>query len=252
MKQWRRVALPNVFTLGSIFCRVSANFYCIDGFNSLTGDPGRAPWLIIAAALLDCIDGKIARFSQGATTFGVELDSLADVISFGVAPAVLVYTLRPFGDITWVLCLLFLMCGAIRLARYNVMTFRQVDRINQEKDNFMGLPIPVAAIAVASYVIFCWDRWEELHMEGPFMGFLLLLSLLMISPLSYRTLPSLAFKSKWSILKLIIMGGALGVLIWNPQVTIFPIVLLYIFSGIAAWGIHIIRHDEDIALSVEE
>ena len=84
------------------------------------------------------------------------------------------------------------------------------------------------------------------------MGFLLLLSLLMISPLSYRTLPSLAFKSKWSILKLIIMGGALVVLIWNPQVTIFPIVLLYIFSGIAAWGIHIIRHDEDIALSVEE
>tara|TARA_B100000029_G_scaffold515076_1_gene620403 strand:+ start:14717 stop:15475 length:759 start_codon:yes stop_codon:yes gene_type:complete len=252
MKQWMRVALPNVFTLGSIFCGVSAIFYCIDGFNSLTGDPGRAPWLIIAAALLDCIDGKIARFSQGATTFGVELDSLADVISFGVAPAVLVYTLRPFGDITWVLCLLFLMCGAIRLARYNVMTFRQVDRINQEKDNFMGLPIPVAAIAVASYVIFCWDRWEELHMEGPFMGFLLLLSLLMISPLSYRTLPSLAFKSKWSILKLIIMGGALGVLIWNPQVTIFPIVLLYIFSGIAAWGIHIIRHDEDIALSVED
>ena len=252
MKNWVRVALPNVFTLGAIFCGVSAIFYCIDGFNALTGDPGRAPWLIIAAALLDSIDGKVARYSQGATRFGIELDSLADVISFGVAPIVLVYTLKPFGEITWVLCLLFLMCGAIRLARYNVMTLRRVERINQEKDNFMGLPIPVAAIAVASYVIFCWDRWEELHLEGPFMGFMLVLSILMISPLSYRTLPSLAFKSKWSILKLIAIAVALVALVWNPQMTIFPIVLLYILSGIAAWGVHMVRHDEDMALSVEE
>ena len=150
MKNWVRVALPNVFTLGSIFCGVSAIFYCIDGFNALTGDPGRAPWLIIAAALLDSIDGKVARYSQGATRFGIELDSLADVISFGVAPMVLVYTLKPFGEITWVLCLLFLMCGAIRLARYNVMTLRRVERINQEKDDFMGLPIPTSSSASSS------------------------------------------------------------------------------------------------------
>ena len=127
-----------------------------------------------------------------------------------------------------------------------------MEQINQEKDNFMGLPIPVAAIAVASYVIFCWDRWEELHLEEPFMGMLLLLSILMISPLSYRTLPSLAFKSKWSVIKLIVIAVALVALIWNPQLTIFPIVSLYILSGIAAWGIHIVRHDEDVALSVEE
>ena len=204
-----------------MFCGVSAIFYCIDGFNTVISDPGRAAWLLIAAALLDGIDGKVARISQGTSRFGVELDSLADVISFGVAPMVLVYTLKPFGDLTWVPCMLFLMCGAIRLARFNVMTHRRVSDLGEsrgyDKEDFLGLPIPVAALAVAAYVIFCWDRWEELHMEGPFMGLVVLLSVLMVSTVPYQTLPSLAFRSVRSILKLMIWFGAVMAVVIDPN-----------------------------------
>jgi CDP-diacylglycerol--serine O-phosphatidyltransferase len=252
-----RFTLPNLFTLGSIFCGVSAVFYCIDGFNAATGDPARAAWLIIAAALLDGIDGKVARFSQGTSRFGIELDSLADVISFGVAPMVLVYTLKPFGDLTWVPCLLFLMCGAIRLARFNVITNRRVSELGEgrgyEKEHFLGLPIPVAAIAVSSYIIFCWDRWEELHMQGPFMGLVVLLSLLMVSTVSYQTLPTLAFGSIRSVLKLAVWLAAVVAVVINPQLMSFPMVLLYIFSGIATWLLHAARPDEEeVAVPVEK
>ena len=252
MKQWIRITLPNLFTLGSIFCGVSAIFYCIDGFNTVISDPGRAAWLLIAAALLDGIDGKVARISQGTSRFGVELDSLADVISFGVAPMVLVYTLKPFGDLTWAPCMLFLMCGAIRLARFNVMTHGRVSDLGEssgyDKEDFLGLPIPVAALAVAAYVIFCWDRWEELHMEGPFMGLVLLLSVLMVSTVPYQTLPSLAFRSVRSILKLMIWFGAVMAVVIDPQLMSFPMVLLYIFSGIFMWVLHVVKQDEDVAL----
>lgn len=256
MKQWVRITLPNMFTLGSIFCGVSAIFYCIDGFNDMIGDAGRAAWLIIAAALLDAVDGKVARFSQGTSRFGIELDSLADVISFGVAPMVLVYTLRPFGDLTWLPCFLFLMCGAIRLARFNVMTNRRVDDDGEErgyeKEDFLGLPIPVAAISVAAYIIFCWDRWEELQLEGPFIGLVILLSLLMVSTVPYRTLPKLAFDSIRSVLNLVIWIGAVVAVVVDPKVMTFPMVLLYVLGGLVMWAVQFGRNDEDIVMPVEE
>jgi len=256
MKRWMRMTLPNIFTLGSIFCGVSAIFYCIDGFNEMIGDPARAAWLIIAAALLDAIDGKVARFSQGTSRFGIELDSLADVISFGVAPMVLVYTLRPFGDLTWLPCLLFLMCGAIRLARFNVITNRRVDDMGVdrgfEKEDFLGLPIPVAAIAVASYIIFCWGRWEELQLEGPFMGLVVLLSLLMVSTVCYQTLPKLAFDSGRSVLNLVAWIAAVIAVVVDPKLMAFPMVLLYVFSGIVTWVVQIGRQDDEVVVPVEE
>lgn len=256
MKQWIRMSLPNIFTLGSIFCGTSAIFYCIDGFNEAAADPARAAWLIIAAALLDAVDGKVARFSQSTSRFGIELDSLADVISFGAAPMVVVYTLKPFGDLTWAPCLLFLMCGAIRLARFNVITNRHVNQVGEErgyeKDDFLGLPIPVAAISVASYIIFCWERWEELHMEGPFMGLVILLSFLMVSTVSYQTLPTLAFDSVRSVLKLMVWLVAVAAVVIDPKTMSFPIVLLYVFSGIAVWLMHMGRDEEEIAFPVEE
>lgn len=256
MKRWMRFALPNLFTLGSIFCGVSAVFYCIDGFNEITGDPRRAAWLIMAAALLDAIDGRVARFSHGASRFGIELDSLADIISFGVAPMVLVYTLKPFGEWTWIPCFLFLLCGTVRLARFNIMTNNRLAQLGEsrgyEKEDFLGLPIPVAAISVASYIIFCWDRWEELHLAGPFMLLVVLLSFLMVSTVPYQTLPSLAFDSVRSVLKLIVWLAAAAAVCINPQVMSFPLVLVYVFSGIVMWLVHAVRQDEEVALPLEK
>jgi phosphatidylserine synthase len=121
-----------------------------------------------------------------------------------------------------------------------------------EKENFLGLPIPVAAITVVSYVIFCWDRWEELHMGGPFMGLVMLLSVLMVSTVSYQTLPALAFSSIRSALKLMIWVGAMIAVIADPQTMSFPIALLYIFSGIAVWVLSVIRQDEESVVPLEK
>lgn len=256
MKTWMRFTLPNMVTLGSLFCGVTAIFYCIDGFNATSGDPARAAWLIIAAALLDGLDGKVARFSKGASRFGIELDSLADVVSFGVAPMVLVYTLKPFGELTWLPCVLFVMCGAIRLARFNVMTNRRVsdngDQRGYQKENFLGLPIPVAAIAVCTYVIFCWDRWEELHMPGPFMALVAVLSALMVSTVSYQTLPGLAIGSIRSALKLMVWLAAVVSVVIHPQLMAFPVVLFYILFGIARWAFALIRTENGLVASVED
>ena len=256
MKTWMRFTLPNLVTLGSLFCGITAIFYCIDGFNATMGDPARAAWLIIASALLDGIDGKVARYSKGSSRFGIELDSLADVISFGVAPMVLVYTLKPFGELTWVPCVLFLMCGAIRLARFNVITNRRVsdigDQRGYQKENFQGLPIPVAAIAVCTYIIFCWDRWEELHMPRPFMGLVVLLSALMVSSVSYQTLPGLAVGSIRSALKLMVWLAAVVSVVIDPQLMAFPVVLFYVFFGIARWAFALIRSEDELVVPVED
>lgn len=249
MKQWARLAFPNLFTLGSIFCGVASILYSIDGFNENTSDPARAAWLIIAAALLDAIDGKVARFSHGTSRFGVELDSLADVISFGVAPTVLVYMLKPFGHWTWAPGFFFLMCGAVRLARFNVLTNRRLTLLGEgrgfEKEDFLGLPIPVAAISIASYIIFCWDRWVELHLSGPFMFLVGLLSVLMISTVPYQTLPKLAFDSVRSVLKLVVFLAAVMAVCINPQFMAFPIVLLYVLFGVFAWLVQLVREEEE-------
>lgn len=256
MKQWARVAFPNVFTVGSIFCGVASILYSIDGFNELASDPVRAAWLILAAALLDAIDGKVARFSHGTSRFGVELDSLADVISFGVAPAVLVYMLKPFGHWTWVPCFFFLMCGTVRLARFNVLTNRRLAVLGEErgaeKEDFLGLPIPVAAISIASYIIFCWDRWEELHLSSPFMLLVGLLSVLMVSTVPYQTLPKLAFDSIRSVLKLVVFLAAATAVCLDPQLMSFPIVLLYVLSGVFAWLVQLVREEEVAGMPIED
>ncbi|MBI4553445.1 MAG: CDP-diacylglycerol--serine O-phosphatidyltransferase [Candidatus Latescibacteria bacterium] len=256
MKRWARVAFPNLFTLGSIYCGVASILYSIDGFNGTAGDPARAAWLIIAASLLDAIDGKVARFSHGTSRFGVELDSLADVISFGVAPAILLYMLKPFGHWTWVPAFFFLICGTVRLARFNVLTNRRLAGLGEgrgfEKEDFLGLPIPVAAISIASYILFCWDRWEEVHLAGPFMFLVGLLSVLMVSTVPYQTLPKLAFDSVRSVLKLIVFLAAVTAVCIDPQLMSFPIVLLYVLFGVFVWLVHLVREEEEVAVPIEE
>ncbi|MGC9329694.1 MAG: CDP-diacylglycerol--serine O-phosphatidyltransferase, partial [Candidatus Hinthialibacter sp.] len=136
--------LPNLFTLGNIFF----GFYSI--ISSISGSFVRAAFVIIIAGFFDVFDGKIARATNSSSKFGVEFDSLADLVSFGVAPGVLVYlwALKPLGRIGWLGAFLFLVCGALRLARFNV----QIDVVSS--DRFVGLPIPCGAAMLASTLIF--------------------------------------------------------------------------------------------------
>ncbi|SVC68033.1 uncharacterized protein METZ01_LOCUS320887, partial [marine metagenome] len=109
-----------------------------------------------------------------------------------------------------------------------------------------------AAIAVASYIIFCWGRWEELQLEGPFMGLVVLLSLLMVSTVSYQTLPKLAFDSGRSVLNLVAWIAAVIAVVVDPKLMAFPMVLLYVFSGIVTWVVLIGRQEDEVAVPLEE
>ena len=135
--------LPNLFTLGNMLC----GFYSI--ISTIEGRFHHAAVAIFIAALADGLDGKIARLTKTCSRFGVEFDSLADLVSFGVAPALLIYiwALRPYQRVGWLAAFLFVICGALRLARFNVQVY------TSENKYFTGLPIPAAATTIASFVL---------------------------------------------------------------------------------------------------
>ena len=135
--------LPNLFTTGTLF----AGFYGI--ISTMNGGYYVAAWFILVSAIFDVLDGKVARLTGTTSRFGVEYDSLADLVAFGVAPGLLMYSwaLKPFGKLGWLAAFLYVVCGALRLARFNV----QVDTV--ESKRFLGLPIPAAASMVASCVL---------------------------------------------------------------------------------------------------
>ncbi len=214
--------LPNLVTAGGIF----AGFYAI--IAATDGHFDRAAWFILLAAIFDGLDGKIARLTGTSSKFGVELDSLADVISFGVAPGVLLYlwALRPFGKLGWLAAFLYVICGALRLARFNV----QVSTV--ESRRFIGIPIPAAACIVATCVLLFY----ELGGTGTIKMFsmvvlVFILAFLMISNVKYLSLkdPELFKRQPFTILV-----GAIVILIVvvaKPEVMLFLVGMAYLVSG---------------------
>jgi CDP-diacylglycerol--serine O-phosphatidyltransferase len=144
--------LPNLFTLSAIFC----GFYAIvlSGTNPTPDDLYRASLLIIFSMFFDMIDGRVARLTRTQSAFGMEIDSLADVVSFGVAPALLVYTwsLHALGAVGVFACFSYVACGAIRLARFNVLSTDTSGRPKKPSKYILGLPIPGAAGILVSLV----------------------------------------------------------------------------------------------------
>ena len=132
--------LPNLFTTGTLF----AGYYSI--VSAMNGQYEKAAWFILIATVFDGLDGQVARMTNTTSRFGVEYDSLADLVAFGVAPGLLMYSwaLTTFGKLGWLAAFLYVVCGALRLARFNV----QVETV--ESKRFVGLPIPSAAWMVAS------------------------------------------------------------------------------------------------------
>jgi CDP-diacylglycerol--serine O-phosphatidyltransferase len=174
---------PNLLTAGNLF----AGFYAIVTAMNLHFE--RAAVAIIIAAFMDGLDGKIARMTGTSSRFGVEFDSLADLVSFGVAPALLVYIweLKAFPRIGWVAAFLFVACGALRLARFNVLAARG-DKASHRF--FTGLPIPLAAGALVSVVIAHYRHYgapTDPSTHAPIAVGVALLSFLMVSTVRYRT-----------------------------------------------------------------
>lgn len=215
--------LPNTLTL----CGMLLGFFSI--LASLKGNYLHASWAIIFATVFDGLDGWVARLTHSTTRFGIELDSLSDLVAFGVAPAVMMYkwALYPFGRIGWAAAFLFLACGALRLARYNVQMG------SAESKSFTGMPIPGAAIIVATLVIFYHEMWNSLPGRNYFILLLTFsLAVLMVSTLRFHGAKELDFRRRKPFWILVAIVVVLTIILIHPPVALFIFAMIYLIAGI--------------------
>jgi len=214
--------LPNFFTSMNIFC----GFYAI--ISSVNVRFTAAGVSILIAVVFDSLDGKIARATNTTSKFGVEYDSLADLISFGLAPGLMIYlwALKPLCRIGWLAAFLFLICGALRLARFNTQTG------SVDSNYFVGLPIPAGAGMNAVIVLFC-HRFGMSNNVNPILIFIIMntLSFLMVSTIKYNSFkkPELFKKMNFNVLV-----GAVIIFIFiaaEPSIALFLMGLIYVISG---------------------
>ncbi len=218
--------LPNLFTTGNMFF----GFYSM--IMSLKGDFTMAAYAIIGAAVFDTLDGRVARLTQATSKFGMEYDSLSDLISFGVAPSMLLYlwALKPFDRIGWLACFLYMACGALRLARFNVQA------ASVEKKYFQGLPIPMAAGIVATSITACGHLEINPEKNIWILGMTILLAFVMVSTFRYRSFKEFDFRERKPFFALIIGLCVLIFIAIRPEVNLFLAFITYACLG-AFFGI---------------
>lgn len=236
MKNIRGI-FPGFFTMGNMLCGFLSILYSLDG------DAVHAAWLVILAGFFDALDGKIARFSKSASQFGTELDSFADLVSFGIAPAVILYSFKfsYLGKWGWILGFVFILCGAFRLARFNLQSR------SEEIRYYMGLPIPVAAITLTGYLLFCYELWGELRYLEFLIAMVVIFSGLMVSGFEYDTFPRFSLNTRKNKIKLLYIFVAFVAILVRPRLVIFPLGLIYVISGIGREVyrlVHIERKDK--------
>jgi CDP-diacylglycerol--serine O-phosphatidyltransferase len=197
--------------------------------SSLKGDYIYASYAIIIGMIFDGLDGWVARLTNSTTKFGIELDSLSDLVAFGVAPSVLLYkwSLFPFNRIGWAAAFLFMACGALRLARYNVQMG------STESKAFTGMPIPAAATIVSSLVIFYHEVWNTTPGKNYFILLLtVVLAVLMVSTLKYHGAKEIDFSRRKPFLVLVAIVVVLTLVVMHPPITLFIFAMIYLFGGI--------------------
>ena len=221
------VLLPNGFTLLNLFLGVFAIVSASRGHYEAAGT------YIVLGGVADAIDGRVARATRSGTRFGAELDSLVDAISFGLAPAMLMF-FAVFNQQSWdwIWCFLFTMCAVLRLARFNV------EQAGRAKTHFNGLPSPMAGLTLATYY---WFRESPLYqttllsdLPWPVMlRFIMVgLAFLMISQVRYAAVPLIGYKSFREILGTLIVIGTLVGVIFLPKDFFFPALMAYVLWGV--------------------
>lgn len=220
--------LPSVFTIGNMVL----GFYAI--VLALRSDYRLAVLCVFAAAFLDSLDGRLARVTQTASEFGREYDSLADVITFGVAPAFLVYSwgLYELERVGWILPLFYLVSTATRLARFNVQT-KVLD-----KRFFVGLPAPAAAGALGSILYFADERpFGDIGLVAHvvLLGATVVLGLLMVSTFRYYSFKELDPRRRWSFRVALPMAAVLLLILLNPAWFFLGVTVAYAISGPLLW-----------------
>ena len=220
--------LPNLFTVSSIFCGV---YSIILSGGEPTGDNFyRAAVAIFFGSFFDAFDGRVARLTRTQSDFGVELDSLADVISFGVAPAILVYkwALAGMGIGGIVISAIYAACGAIRLARFNVLAHAE----SGTQRYFVGLPIPLAAGMLVSLVI-ALRGLRAPETVWPIAVLVLVLAFLMVSTIRYRTFKEAGLNPRTLLIFLLVIAVGVAVAIrGRPSLVLLVYFSFYILLGI--------------------
>jgi len=214
--------LPNMFTTLNIFC----GFYAI--ISSVSGNFKIASFSILIAVIFDALDGKIARATHTTSRFGVEYDSLSDLISFGLAPALLIYywALVPLGKLGWLAAFMFMACGALRLARFNANEGKVAS------DYFQGLPIPAGAAMNSVTYLFL----SRLGLDGNISPWLLLIQLyilafLMVSSLKYESFKKAELFTKMRFQSLVGFILVFVLIVYAKSIALFIIFLMYVLSG---------------------
>jgi len=240
-----RAVIPNFFTILNMF----SGFMSI--LSSADKDYASAAWLIILAAIFDTLDGMMARLTKTSSEFGVELDSLSDLVSFGVAPSFMIYrlglhTLGPIGTLSSAMVMVF---GGLRLARFNIQL------VGFDKQYFKGLPIPSSAIVISSFVLSFYNRamgaLDTDMMVLPIIA--VSLSLLMVSTVRYDTIPKFSRRAiRQHPLKFAVFMISLIIIIVTLGKALFWLFVLYIFGGLFRWVIEHVKalfsppkHDEE-------
>jgi CDP-diacylglycerol--serine O-phosphatidyltransferase len=214
--------LPNLFTSGSLFC----GFYAI--IAAFNANFLYAAVAIAIAVIFDGIDGKVARLTKATSRFGVEYDSLSDLVAFGVAPAILVYAwaLRPYGKFGWLAVFLYVACGALRLARFNV----QVDTV--ESRYFRGLPIPGAAGLIVATIFLCYRLGVRGDGSNLFILLMIyLLAFLMVSNIRYPSFKHLELLKRKPFSTLVAIVLFLVVVVAEPAIVLFILAAVYLLLG---------------------
>jgi CDP-diacylglycerol---serine O-phosphatidyltransferase len=221
------IVVPSLFTLFNLFFGIWSMVL------ASRGEFYRAGWYIFFAGVLDALDGRVARLSKTGTRFGAELDSLVDVVSFGVAPAFLIYQLEfaVGGQAEWIFCYFYVMAAAIRLARFNIT------QAGRAKQYFIGLPSPAAGMTLATFFPFTTtDLYQQVFRFLPrhhLMQFLMiLLTILMVSNVRYATLPRAGFRSVKGLLGLATVLFILIFGLLEHDAFFFPLGIAYMAYGI--------------------
>ena len=226
--------LPSLFTTGNVFC----GFYAFIAVMNEKFFVAAAA--IVVAIIFDALDGRVARLTKTTSEFGVQYDSLADVISFGMAPALLAYAwvLKPFGRLGWMAAFLFLLCGALRLARFNVT------KPDKKGDNFIGLPIPAAAAVIASIVIAFEDIFKTRLDPMIMVGVVYLLAFLMVSNIKYPAFKKFEFKKRVTFTRFMFVILFIYVLATIPREALFVLSFLYAMAGPGSLIVSLFRNSD--------
>lgn len=268
LRQRRNLIVPAVLTTANLFAGFYATVAALKGYQVVQSDWMEAARFFDHAAkaigwavLFDALDGRIARMTRGTSEFGLELDSLADVVSFGVAPAVLAYawgygSVPPayspqFVGLAWAVSFVFLMCGAFRLARFNVHARRSIPETKRDRKHFVGLPIPAAAGLVAAIVHFVGEPLlvAQPHTVSLFgqvvvvdrsawsCGLLLLvfaLALLMISTVRYASFKTIGFGRLSPRLTFLLLSLLVSGIYFYSRWILLALAIAYVSHGLLA------------------